>query len=199
MGLSSASCWGIWDWPVWGVDGNLSMMEFEESCEPCLAPPVSEWGPVQLGKHVFHAGCLAVPVDHPAGSTTLHLLHSADVLGSVWVPYRCGILKYGPNKGFVCLLLDRDGAHLQVAPEKAKGLVGFVRDVGDVGVPAQILGDGDTQVVGLSCCFQGMAMEFILSSQWVFLSCDVESLALIRVERHRPTLFPAGQVIEVLL
>ena len=74
----------------------------------------------------------------------------------------CGcILKYRSNKGlvysFLCLLV----ADLEVAPEEAKCLVGFVGNGVDMGAPVLVVLGVDTKVLCGGDVFNGMSMQLI--------------------------------------
>jgi hypothetical protein len=43
---------------------------------------------------------------------------------------------------------------MYVAPEKADGTIGFGRDITDVSGPAQVITDGDSQVLAVCCYFK---------------------------------------------
>ena len=55
-GTGGGSCWWTEGRPVWRVDGNLPLVVFVESCQPCGPPSVREWGPLELGVHLLHTG-----------------------------------------------------------------------------------------------------------------------------------------------
>ena len=77
----------------------------------------------------------------------MDFFNGADFIFSEGIP-DCGcILKYRSNKGFVESLLCLFVADLEIAPEEAKCLVGFVGDDVDMGAPVHVVLNVDTKVL----------------------------------------------------
>jgi hypothetical protein len=47
---------------------------------------------------------------------------------------------------------------MYVAPEKADGTIGFGRDITDASGPAQVITDGDSQILAVCCYFEFIVM-----------------------------------------
>ena len=60
------------------------------------------------------------------------------------------------------------GHEMYVAPEKADGTIGFGRDITDVSGPAQVITDGDSQVLAVCCYFKFMVMQHFNCIQLFF-------------------------------
>ena len=61
------------------------------------------------------------------------LFQCLDIVGCEGIPNRAGILYYRSYECFVCCIFQPLIGDLNVAPEEAQGLVGFVADIGDMG------------------------------------------------------------------
>ena len=102
----------------------------------------------------------------------MDLLKSLNIIGSLGV-LDCGyILKERVNKGFVhsflCLLV----VDFEVAPDKAKGIAGFLDDGINMGIPLHIVLYGDAKVLCGVDVFQGLSMQLIHWGGLVSFSCD---------------------------
>ena len=104
----------------------------------------------------------------------MDFLNGADLIFSVGIP-DCGcILKYRSNKGFVRCFLRLPVADLEVAPEEAKCLVGFVGNGVDMGAPFHVVLDVDPKVLCSGDVFNGMSMQFILCLFFLPLAGDIQ-------------------------
>jgi len=157
VGLPSGAFFGIWGGLPGGVDDQGVGGVAEESGEASLATSVLQGWPLKLREHVVDTGCLPMTAHDPTGSSSLDGFQLVGVFGGIRVPDGAGILQLGSNECEEGALLDVLGADFEVTPEEAKGLVGLVRDVGDVGVPAEVVGDGDAKVFYLLDVSEGVA------------------------------------------
>ena len=66
-------------------------------------------------------------------------------------------------------------------------------------VPRQFVINGDSEVFGLCCFLQGMAMNIIGCLNDVALVCDPVVFTLVWIEQHLPVLFPFLKLVEVCL
>ena len=55
-------------------------------------------------------------------------------------------------------------------PEKADGTTGFGRDVADVSDPAQVITNGDSQILAVCCYFKYMVMQHVIVFNYFSLS-----------------------------
>jgi hypothetical protein len=62
---------------------------------------------------------------------------------------------------------------MYVAPEKADGTIGFGRDITDVSGPAQVITDGDSQVLVVCCYFKFMVMQHVIVFNCFSLSSNM--------------------------
>lgn len=53
-------------------------------------------------------------------------------------------------------------SRFDVSSEEAQGLVGFIADMSDLGIPTEVSGDLDSQVFCLRFCTQSVAVEVVL-------------------------------------
>ena len=84
--------------------------------------------------------------------------------------------------------------------EKPKLLLALAPvDVVDVGVPAQVLVDGDTKVFCRVCGLKYVAMELVGVFQDLPGSGDRQRGALLWMKGHVPALLPLSKSLEVLL
>ena len=66
-------------------------------------------------------------------------------------------------------------------------------------VPRQFVINGDSEVLGLCCFLQSMAMNIIGRLKDVVLVCDPDVFTLVWIEQHLPVLFPFLKLVEVCL
>ena len=67
------------------------------------------------------------------------------------------ILEHALYAAFLSLTGDLD-----VAPEEAQGLWGFVADIGDMGVPTEVSSDLNSNIFCLWFCAKGVITELVL-------------------------------------
>ena len=100
---------------------------------------------MQLFSHGVHTRWSSVVLFHPSCCPPLNLFQCLDIVGCEGIPNRAGILYYRSYECFVCCIFQPLIGDLNVAPEEAQGLVGFVADISDVSVPSQVRGDLNSQ------------------------------------------------------
>ena len=66
-------------------------------------------------------------------------------------------------------------------------------------VLGQFVINGDSEVLGLCCFLQSMAMNIIGRLNDVGLICDPDVFTLVWIEQHLPVLFPFLKLVEVCL
>ena len=66
-------------------------------------------------------------------------------------------------------------------------------------VPRQFVINGDSEVLGLCCFLQSMAMNIIGRLNDVAFICDPDVFTLVWIEQHLPVLFPFLKLVEVCL
>ena len=66
-------------------------------------------------------------------------------------------------------------------------------------VPRQFVINGDSEVLGLCCFLQSMAMNIIGRLNDLSLVCDPDVFTLVWIEQHLPVFFPFLKLVEVCL
>ena len=123
---------------------------------------------------------LLVLSEDPAGGLTLDHLDFSDETSSfsaiscVGVPCTDRILNSRADVSEVCGRLHRDGGDAQVAAEKIEGAEGGASGLGDVLVPFQILGEGDSEVLEALDLFEKDAVERVGVGDGGSRSVDLE-------------------------
>ena len=104
----------------------------------------------------------AVVLFYPSYCLPLNFFQCLDVVVSEWIPDRAGILKHRSHDYFVCRVFKSFICSFDVSSEEAQGLVGFIADIVDVGIPTEVCGDLDSRVFCLRFCTRGVAVELVL-------------------------------------
>ena len=94
----------------------------------------------------------------PSCCSSLDLLKGLNLVCCVWIPDGDCILKKWANKGFVRSFLCLFVANLEVAPDKALGLAGFLSDGVNMGFPLHVVLNVDAQVLGGADIFNVLSM-----------------------------------------
>ena len=117
----------------------------------------------------------------------------------MWVPHCRSIFQQGSHKGLICCCLDPRAVDLDVSSEESQGLIRVGGDVSDVGVPPEIFGHGDPQLLGSLYMFQGVFMQCVVVHYGFPLPGYCEDLAFLWVEFHVPFSFPNSKLVQIVL
>ena len=73
----------------WG-DIYQSSLYLVQHCQPVFTSPIHQGRPTNFHDHTGYTSWSSVPVItvHKSGSSSLDLLHTVYILGTVWIPYR---------------------------------------------------------------------------------------------------------------
>ena len=98
------------------VDIYQSSLYLVQHCQPVFTSPIHQGRPTKFPDHTRYTSWSSVPVImvHKSVSSSLDLLHTVYICGTVWIPYRWCIVEGRADDGTVSCLTNLLGAIIQV-------------------------------------------------------------------------------------
>ena len=139
--VSSLMMVANWSKVIWTLYQHQLVENFVEKDQATIPSPLAESRPFKVVKHGLDwsgIGSVSVLIQYPSGGTVLYSLQFVNVFGSVGIPYCGRVLQVWSYQGLVGSSFQGGAGDFQVSFQKSETSVGFIGDVINMTVPAQV-------------------------------------------------------------